>query len=84
MLKKQKLYCTPTETYLKGGKVMIDEHRQTPDRDHQELHPEAVVIAVIGGPELGVDQVDGGVRAADVDHLERRSVELALVHAGTP
>lgn len=48
---------------------MVDEHSQTSHGDNQELHSETVVIAVVGGPELHVDQVDGGVRTADVDHL---------------
>lgn len=48
---------------------MVDEDSETPDRNNQELHSETVVVAIIGGPELRVDQVDRGIRTADVDHL---------------
>lgn len=58
---------------------MVDEHGETPHRNDQELHPEAVVVAVIGGPELDVDQVDRGVRTADVDHLRGADDREGLV-----
>lgn len=49
---------------------MVDENSETSNRNNQKLHPETVMVSIIGGPELHVDQVDGGIRTADVDHLE--------------
>lgn len=57
---------------------MVDEHSQTSHGDNQELHSEAVMIAVVGGPELHVDQVDGGVRTTDVDHLRRQRTPVHI------
>lgn len=48
---------------------MVNENRKTPDRNHQELHSETVVVSIVGGPELRVDQVYGGICATDVDQL---------------
>lgn len=48
---------------------MVDENRETPNRNNQELHPETVMVSIVGGPELHVDQVNGGVRTADVYYL---------------
>lgn len=50
---------------------MVDKNCQTPNRNHQELHPETVMVTIVGGPELHVDQVDCGVGTRDVDHLVR-------------
>lgn len=62
---------------------MVDEHSQTSHGDNQELHSETVVIAVVGGPELHVDQVDGGVRTADVDHLGKRHTPINIHRSHT-
>lgn len=51
---------------------MVDENSKTPNGDNQELNSETVMIAIVGGPELHVDQVDSGVRTADVDHLGKQ------------
>lgn len=51
---------------------MVDENSETSDRNNQELHSEAVVVAIVGGPELHVDQVDCGIRTSDVDHLYKQ------------
>lgn len=51
---------------------MIDKKREPTNRDYQELHPEGVMVSIIGGLELHVDQVHGGVRASDVDKLRVR------------
>ena len=56
---------------------MVDEEGQASDGDHQELHPERVVVPVIRGLELGVDQVDRGVRTSDVDELEGIEIRAA-------
>lgn len=60
--------------HLQEGEVMVDENCETPNRNHQKLHPETVMVAVIGGPELHVDQVDGGVCTSDVDHLVKQQI----------
>lgn len=53
---------------------MVDKNCETPNRNHQKLHPETVMVAVIGGPELHVDQVDCGVCTSDVDHLVKQQI----------
>ena len=63
-----------TRPHLKRREVVVDEEGQTSDRDHQELHPERVVVSVICGLELGVDHVDRGVGTSDVDELERKGL----------
>ncbi len=55
---------------------MVDEDSETSDRNNQELHSETVVVAIVGGPELHVDQVDCGIRTADVDHLVNNTEQL--------
>ena len=55
---------------------MVDENRKTPDGNHQELHSKTVMVAIVGGSELHVDQVDGCIRAADVDHLVNNTEQL--------
>lgn len=54
---------------------MVDENSKTSYRNYQELHPETVMVAIIGSPEFHVDQVDRGTRTADVDHLHACVVE---------
>lgn len=49
---------------------MVDEERQTTNGNDQELHPERVMVPVVGCLELHVDQVHRGVRTSDVDDLE--------------
>lgn len=51
---------------------MIDKKREPTNRNYQELHSEGVVVSIVGGLELHVDQVHGGVRASDVDELRAR------------
>lgn len=48
---------------------MVDENSKTPNRNNQKLNSETVMVAIVGGPELHVDQVDCGIRTTDVDHL---------------
>lgn len=64
---------------------MVDEEGQASDRDHQELHPEGIMVSVVGGLELGVDQVDGGVRTSNVDELEwKRLRSVTTGNMGSP
>ena len=51
---------------------MVDQAGEAPYRNHQEFHSEAVMVPIIGGLELHVDQVDSGVGTTNVDHLQRR------------
>lgn len=53
---------------------MVDKNCKTPNRNHQKLHPETVMVAVIGGPELDVDQVDCGTCTSDVNHLVKQQI----------
>lgn len=62
----------PQSTHLQWREVMIDKEREPTNRNYQELHPEGVMVSIIGGLELHVDQVHGGVRASDVDKLRAR------------
>lgn len=48
---------------------MVDENSETPDWNDQELHPETIVVSIVGGPEFHINQVYCGVQTADVDHL---------------
>ena len=63
---------TGRRTHLQERKVMVDENSETSDRNDEELHSETVMVAVIGGPELHVDQVDCGIGTSDVDHLGKQ------------
>lgn len=54
---------------------MVDEESQSTDWDHEELHPERVVVSIIGCLKLHVDEVHGGVSAADVDDLKETEDE---------
>lgn len=40
---------------------MVNQNSKAPNRNNQELHSETVMVAIIGGPELHVDQVDCGI-----------------------
>lgn len=57
---------------------MVDENSKTPNRDNQELNSETVMIAIVGGPELHVDQVDSGVCTSDVDHLGKQHRTITI------
>ena len=48
---------------------MVHQEGQSSDRNHQELHSEGVMVTVVCGLELGVDQVDSGVCTANIDDL---------------
>lgn len=58
---------------------MVDEKREATHRDDQELHPESVMIAIIGGFELGVDQVHCGICTPNVDNLYQKNMEHRLI-----
>ncbi len=55
---------------------MVDENSKTPDWNNQELHSETVMVAIVGGPELHIDQIDCGICTTDVDHLENNTGQL--------
>lgn len=61
---------------LKGREVMVDENSETPNRNNQELHPKTVMVPIVGSPELHVDQINCGIRTADVYHLVSSRDEL--------
>lgn len=63
---------TGRRTHLQEREVVVDENSETSNRNDEELHSETVMVAVIGGPELHVDQVDCGIRTSDVDHLGKQ------------
>lgn len=52
---------------------MVDENSKASDRNDQELYPETVMVPIICCPELGIDQVDCGIGAPNVDHLVNNS-----------
>ena len=52
---------------------MVDENSEASYRNYQELHPETVMVAIIGSPEFHVDQIDRGTRTTDVDHLVKHT-----------
>ena len=48
---------------------MVDKEGQSSHRHHQELHPERVMVAVVGGLKFDVDEIYSGVGGKDVDDL---------------
>lgn len=62
---------------------MVNENCKTPNRNNQKLDSEAVMVAIIGGPEFHVDQVDCGVRTSDVDHLGKQCRTEQIMTEGT-
>lgn len=66
---------------LQRREVVINEKREATDRNDQKLHSERVVVSIIRRFELHVDQVQGGIRTSDIDHLKDKmgkSHSLAL------
>lgn len=61
---------------------MVDENSETPDGNNQELHSETVMVAIVGGPELRIDQVDCCIRTSDVDHLVNNEEQLVSESTG--
>lgn len=49
---------------------MVNQERQSTNRDDQELHSECVMVPIISRLELQVDEVHSGVRTSNVDDLE--------------
>lgn len=60
---------------LQRREGVVDENSETPDGNNQELHSETVMVAIVGGPELRIDQVDCRIRTSDVDHLHAGVIE---------
>lgn len=60
---------------LQRREVMVDQESKATHRNDQELHSESVMVAIIGGFELGVDQVDSGVCTSDVNNLHSGVVQ---------
>lgn len=54
---------------------MVDKECQPPHRNHQELHSEGVVVSIICGLKLYVDQIYSGICTANVDNLHGCVVE---------
>lgn len=57
-------------SHLKRRKLMVDEESQSTNGDHEELHPERVVVPIVRCLKLHVDEVHGGISATDVDDLK--------------
>lgn len=55
---------------------MVDENSKATNRHNKKLDSEAVVISIIGGLELHVDQVHCGICAGNVDHLTGNTEQL--------
>lgn len=49
---------------------MVNEERQTTNRDDQELHSECVMVPIISRLKLHIDQVYSGICTSDVDDLK--------------
>lgn len=61
LAKKNKIISCPQSTHLQWREVMIDKKREPTNRNNQKLHSEGVMVSIIGGLELHVDQVHGGI-----------------------
>lgn len=48
---------------------MVDQDGQQDHWDKEELHSEGVMVSIIGGLELAIDEVDGGICTHDVNDL---------------
>lgn len=62
---------------------MVNENCKTPNRNNKKLDSEAVMVAIIGGPEFHVDQVDCGVCTSNVDHLGKQCRTEQITTEGT-
>lgn len=60
---------------------MIDKKRESTNRNYQKLHPERIMVSIIGGLKFHVDQVHGGIRASNVDKLKSKE-RKRNVHRG--
>jgi len=60
---------------LQCAELVVDQEGETADGNNEKFRPESVVIAVVGGLELDVDEVDGEVGATDVNALHCRVVQ---------
>lgn len=49
---------------------MVHQESQSTNWDDQELHSERVVVSIISGLELQVDEIHSGVSASNVDDLK--------------
>lgn len=58
---------------------MVDEDSKTSNRNNQKLKSETVMVAIVGGPKLHVDQVDCGIRTTNVDHLGEQHTKRNIV-----
>lgn len=56
--------------YLQRSKSIVFQEGKSDDRHQQELHTERVISRIECVPEANVDQVDGGVRQSQEDHLQ--------------
>ena len=54
---------------------MVDQESQPPYRNNKELHPERIMVTIIGGLELHVDEVNSGIGTPYVDHLWKKREE---------
>lgn len=67
---------------------MIDKKREAANGNYQKLHPERIMVSIIGGLKFHVDQVHGGIRASNVDKLKikerkekkKQNTEVAGLH----
>lgn len=51
------------------AELMVQDQGQQGAGTQQELNPESIMVAVVGGLELDIHQVDGGGRGADKEDL---------------
>jgi len=54
---------------------MVDKYGKTSHRNHQELHPERVVVMVVRCAELGIHQIYGSVQPDDEEDFHHRVVD---------
>lgn len=62
---------------------MVDKECQASNWDDQEFHPESVVVAIVGGLEFNVDQVNCGIGTCDVEDLcggHAKNIVLHIVY----
>jgi len=64
-----------TQPDLKEGELVVDEQRQSNDGHKEELYAECVVIPVVRGLELWIDEVQRGKGRREKDDLHNRVVD---------
>ena len=62
-------------THLHDRELVVEKQREQRAGEHEELHPEGVVVAVVGRLELDVHEIDRAPAGDQEEDLHGRVVE---------